>query len=255
MQSDPKLDHSTTIDTAIGRSLGSGLDQVLQTALRPKVVKALLTAVVKRDFRAGDWLNAQKLAKGLGVSATPVREALVEMAAIGMVEMLHNRGTVVREFGPAQMRNIYHVRRTLEAEATRCACGRMSAETLKAFKAEMTALLEGQTDPGWSDRAMKSDRGLHLLIASHCDNQRLAEEISRYDALIQCIRDVVGNQSSAQMRALREHLNIINPLLKGRADAAASAMGRHIQSTADAVETALFNTGTTGEPPDGRGGG
>lgn len=211
-----------------------------QKALRRNVIASLLTAIFKGQLREGDWLNAQQLAKQFGVSATPVREALVEMAAVGLVEMQHNRGTVVRPFGPMQLQDIYHLRRVLETEATRCACGRIPAETLAALKQEMTDLLGNRRAVNWSDRAMKSDRELHELIANHCGSQRLAEEIMRYNTLIQCIRDVVGNQSAAQHCALTEHLEIIQPLVKGQAERAADAMARHIQNTADRIEAALF---------------
>lgn len=238
LQENPEPDH--TVQSALRRV--PALDRAGHTALRPMVARALITAIVKGELRAGDWLNVQKLAQDLEVSATPVREALVELVAIGMVDMLHNRGTMVREFGPVQMRDIFHVRAILEAEATRCACGHITTADLKNFKVEMTELLESRfgAESNWPARAMNSDRGLHRTIAIHSGNQRLAEEIGRYDGLIQCIRDVVGNRSSAQQQALEEHLEIIHLLLKRRADAAAAAMSRHIFSTANTVRTALF---------------
>jgi DNA-binding GntR family transcriptional regulator len=209
-------------------------------AIRQVLVGSLLNAIFKGRLKEGDWLNTQKLAEQFGVSATPVREALVEMAAIGIVEMQHNRGTVVRPFGPVQLQDIYHLRRVLESEATRCVCGRIPVETLTELRVELTDLLDNRRAASWSDRAMKSDRKLHELVAKYCGSQRLAEEIMRYNTLIQCIRDVVGNERSAQQRALTEHLEIIHPLLGGQADDAADAMARHIQSTADRVESALF---------------
>lgn len=78
------------------------------------------------------------------------------------------------------------------------------------------------------------------MIARHCDNRRLTEEISRYHTLVQCIRDVVANQSYAQMQALPEHMEIIEALLKHAPERAAAAMAAHIQSSARVVEQALF---------------
>jgi len=211
-----------------------------QRALRRNVIASLLTAIFKGQLREGDWLNAQQLAEQFGVSATPVREALVEMAAVGIVEMQHNRGTVVRPFGPVQLQDIYHLRRVLETEATRCACGQIPVAALTESQQEMTNLLGNRRAANLSDRAMKSDRKLHELVAIHCGSQRLAEEITRYNKLIQCIRDIVGNQSAAQQSALTEHLAIIQPLVKGQAERAAAGMARHITNTADRIEAALF---------------
>ncbi|MBI4323790.1 MAG: GntR family transcriptional regulator [Chloroflexi bacterium] len=210
-----------------------------QKALRHSVLVSLLTAVFKGQLHDGDWLNVQELAAQFGVSATPVREALVELAGIGVVEMVHNKGTVVRPFGQVQLREIYQLRRVLETEATRCACGKIEAGALDQLQDVMARLLN-KKDLGWSERAMAADRQLHDLIARHCGSRRLAEEIGRYNTLVQSIRDVVGDQSSAQQRALPEHLQIIKALLEGNADGAAAAMARHIQGTAEAVEEALF---------------
>lgn len=212
-----------------------------QKALRQNLVASLLTAIFKGKLRAGDWLNAQKLAAQFGVSATPIREALLELVSVGVVEMQHNRGSVVRPFGPAQLQAIYQVRRVLEVEATRCSCGRIPAETLDALRQEMTDLLGANHASDWSARAMISDRRLHALIAQYCGSQRLDEEIGRYNTLIQCIREAVGNQAHAQQRALGEHLEIIHALSSGPPEVAASAMARHIASTAGAVEAALFS--------------
>ncbi len=211
-----------------------------QRALRRNAVASLLAAIFKGQLKAGDWLNAQKLAEQFGVSATPIREALVELAGVGIVEMQHNRGTSVRPFGPVQLQDIYRLRRVLETEAARCACSEIPLEALMSLRQEMTELLGNRKAPHWSDRAMKSDRDLHDLVARHCGSQRLAEEIKRYNTLIQCIRDVVGNQSAAQQRALTEHLEIIEPLLKGDSEAAAEAMAGHIRNTAARIEAALF---------------
>lgn len=212
-----------------------------QRALRQEIAASLLTAVFQGRLQEGAWLNAQKLAQQFGVSATPVREALVELATIGMVEMQHNRGTVVRSFGPVQLREIYQLRQLLESEATRRACPHLAPEALKELRQGMTGLLESsEQTAGWSDRVILLDRCLHELIARHCDNRRLTEEISRYHTLVQCIRDVVANQSYAQMQALPEHMEIIEALLKHAPERAAAAMAAHIQSSARVVEQALF---------------
>jgi DNA-binding GntR family transcriptional regulator len=219
---------------------------VAQRALRETVVASLLSAIFAGQLRESDALNAQRLAHELGVSATPVREALVELATIGMVETRHNRGSFVRSFGPVELRDIYHLRRVLEAEATRCACGRLPMGALRQTKQEMTELLKHQKRMGWSELTMAADRRFHQLIAKYCGSQRLAEEIGRYNTLMQCIRDVVGNQSYAQQRALPEHLQIIEELLRNEPDEAAAAMVRHIESSADTVARSLFPSADAG---------
>jgi DNA-binding GntR family transcriptional regulator len=212
---------------------------VPQRALRQNVLRSLLTAIVKGQLAEGHWLNAQKLAEEFGVSATPVREALVELATIGVVEMQHNRGTIIRRFGPTELLEVYQLRGVLEAEATRCACPHIPIPDLQRLRQQMTALLK-KRGADWSERAWEIDREFHALIASHSGNRRLAEEISRYRTLMQSIREAVGNQYYAQDNALKEHLAIIRLLLQRQGERAAEAMRQHILSTADSARKALF---------------
>ena len=91
--------------------------------LRDSVAERLLVAVLDGSVQAGDRLVGQRLAAQLGVSATPVREALIELATLGFVELLPNRGAICCEFGPPELRDIFQVRRILETEAAFGACG------------------------------------------------------------------------------------------------------------------------------------
>jgi len=210
------------------------------SALRHEVVRRLLEAIFRHELEEGTRLIAQKLAKQFGISATPVREALLELELVGVVEFPHNRGAIVKAFGQTQLRDIYHLRRILEAEATRCACGHLDKADLQRLEDTMTGLLQENDGPEWSRVAMESDQELHEAIAEHCGNPRLADEIRRYNTLIQTAREVAENQHSVQTQALLEHLPIIDALLAKEADVAASQMARHIDSTAESVAAIMF---------------
>lgn len=181
----------------------------------------------------------QRLATQLNVSATPAREALLELANIGVADLLPNRGAVVRQFGPIELREMYHLRKILEVDATRCACGHIDRDALTSLGEELQELIEHR-GADWSQREMNSDRQLHDLITAHCGNTRLTREIQRYGTLMQAIRDVVGDRRQAQERAAGEHLEIVNALLDEDPVRAAQCMARHIENTAQLVETTLF---------------
>jgi len=207
--------------------------------LRHQVVEQILRAIISGQLPEGHRLVVQRLAAQLNVSATPAREALLELANIGVADLLPNRGAVVLRFGPVELREMYHTRRILEVEATRCACGQVDRELLSTLRNEMQHLLEHR-GRDWSHREMNSDRQLHDLIATGCGNARLTREIQRYDTLMQAIRDVVGDRRQAQERAIEEHLVILNALLEEDPDRAAHAMARHIENTAEVVAATLF---------------
>jgi DNA-binding GntR family transcriptional regulator len=216
-------------------------DALRRGSLRHDLVARILAAIFRGELRPGDRLVAQNLAGEFGVSVTPIREALLELSSIGMVELLPNRGGAVRQFGPEQIREIYQLRRVLEVEATRCACRRLDRDEL-ARLADETAALTGGSGPGWSRRAMAADRRLHDMVAAGCGSVRLSDEISRYNVLVQSIREEVGNESHAQERALAEHYDIITALLTGHAKEAAERMARHIDNTAEIIVDAMFHT-------------
>ena len=187
----------------------------------------------------------EHLADDLGVSVTPIREALVELAGIGIVELQPNRGAVLRPFGPEQLREICHLRRTLESEAARCACGRIAPVELRTLASGLRRLVLAPRNAEWSAETVAYDTQVHELIATRCGSERLAHEIGRYKVLFRALRDVrhQRRQSRAdyqQMEENTEHLAIVEALLADRKDEAAAAMARHVEQAAEALERDLF---------------
>jgi DNA-binding GntR family transcriptional regulator len=222
--------------------LEGNLAPLTRGALRHDVTTRLLAAVFSGEMPPGTRLIVQKLAKSLGVSSTPVREALVELEAIGIVKFLHNRGAVIGPFGPKELREIYQLRRILEAEATRAACGQLDRAAIAKLRDEIIGLakLSGKK---WAEVEMSTDRQLHDMIATHCGSMRLADEIRRYNLLVQAGREIVGNRRHAQEVAMKDHLAILEALLAENPAAAAQAMGDHIDRTAEMVCGIIFPQG------------
>jgi DNA-binding GntR family transcriptional regulator len=212
--------------------------------LRAQVTARLMTGIFAGSLRSGQRLVVQQLAKAYVVSPTPVREALVEMASLGLVDLLPNRGAIVRPFGPAEVREITQVRRLLETEATRSACGRIPPDELSALDLELKRLEFLQRDQTWDRDARAADTRLHGLIAECCGNLRLAVEIGRYLVLFRALRDVChlrdAGRNYSRADDVPEHLAIIRPLLNSDADAAAWAMDSHIRSAAVTIEEVVF---------------
>ena len=222
----------------------NSLDQMpvlSRTALRHEVVRRLLAAIFRGELTEGTRLVAQKLATRFGISTTPIREALLELEAVGVVEFPHNRGAVVKAFGPRQLREIYHLRRILETEATRCACGHLDPAALEDLRRETSGLLENPEQRrlvrnGHGRRPDAARDGLPTVAATH----GCGDEIRRYNTLVQTTREVVGNRHKVQTQAMLEHLPIVDALLAGQAELAGGHMARHVDSTATAVEAIMF---------------
>jgi DNA-binding GntR family transcriptional regulator len=204
---------------------------------RQTIVESLLSDVFQGRLRAGGHLVTQELAVRFGVSHTPVREALIALAGIGIVDLLPNRGAVVRRVTPNEVREVCQVRRVLECEATRSACGRIALADLHAVADDLKRLQSSAPDgAGFIAEARRVDSRLHDLIAESCGNAFLAKELGRMKTLFRAFRDVAWEHDSARNDYHRlaeeavEHLAIVEALLAGDPKAAARAMARHIRS-------------------------
>jgi DNA-binding GntR family transcriptional regulator len=207
---------------------------------RQTIVESLLADVFQGRLRAGAHLVTQDLAERFGVSHTPIREALITLAGIGIIDLEPNRGAVVRRVTPHEVREVCQVRRVLECEATRTACGRIDLAELHALAVDLKRLkaINGRQAGRFIAEARAVDSRLHDLIADSCGNAFLRKELGRLKTLFRAFRDVAWERDEARNDSHRlaeegrEHLAIVEALLAGDARAAARAMAHHIRSGA-----------------------
>ncbi len=198
-------------------------------------MESLLREIFRGQHRPGRHLVTRTLAERFGVSHTPIREALIALAGIGVVDLLPNRGAVVRRIGPGDVRQICHVRRALECEAVRGACGRLDPSELLAMHAAFSGL-SALGRPGAVEEARALDSRLHDAITAACGNDYLAHELGRLKSLFRAFRDVAWEHEASlnDYRRIavesREHLAVVEALLAGDRATAVRAMARHILS-------------------------
>ena len=212
---------------------------------RQAVTQRLLASVFEGRLSTQSRLRVEHLAEELGVSVTPIRAAGSSNWRALASSNFNRIAAVLRPFGPQQLREICHLRRVLESEAARSACGRIAPMELRALAAELRRLAAAPRSPQWSTDTRRLDSQLHEMVAAHCGNERLAYEISRYRTLFRTLRDVrhQRRQSRAdyqQMDENAEHLAIVEALLADHPTEAAEAMTRHIDASAEVLERDLF---------------
>jgi DNA-binding GntR family transcriptional regulator len=208
---------------------------------RRGIVQSLLMEIFQGRLRAGQHLVTQDLSERFGVSHTPIREALITLEGIGVIDLIPNRGAVIRPVTTNDVREICEVRRVLECAATRGACGWIAPSELETLRSDFAKLVKHSAGPsqGFLQEAMSLDSRLHDLIAASCRNEFLAKEIGRLKILFRAFRDV--NYSGDRTRfasgrfeaEAREHLAIVRALLAGDAKVAVKAMSRHIRTSVD----------------------
>jgi DNA-binding GntR family transcriptional regulator len=202
------------------------------------IVETLLADIVQGRLRAGDHLVTQELSERFGVSHTPIREALITLAGMGILDLQPNRGAIVRRVTAQEVREVCQVRRALECEAVRSACGRIDLAELHALGHELRQMLVPRTRSAsrYVTQARALDSRLHDLIAESSGNSFLAKELTRLKTLFRVFRDMAWAHDEARndfhrlAEEAREHLAIVEALLAGNAREASKAMARHIRS-------------------------
>ncbi|MDZ4683858.1 MAG: GntR family transcriptional regulator [Planctomycetaceae bacterium] len=228
---------------------------------RDVIVQSLLADIFHGRLLAGQHLVTQELADRFGVSHTPIREALITLGGIGLVTLQPNRGAVVRQISAREVREVCRVRRALECEAVRGACGRIDLAELRELRGHLQKLrsLNGRANARAITRARDVDSRLHDLIASSARNAFLANELNRLKLLFRAFRDVAWEHDHAHNNFQRlaeeavEHLAIVEALLAEDRPAATTAMSRHLISGMKYWSRALPVPTTDSSSPAGRG--
>lgn len=199
------------------------------------VIRGVIHGLLAGRLTGGERLTEQAAAEMFQVSRTPVREAMLELAAMGVAQLKRNCGAVILPFGTAELRDVYAVRSLLEVEATRLAASRVPQETVERLLSDFESLSnQRRHDAGWN-----KDRELHSTLALASGNPRLAGDISRYNTLVQTIREAVDTTgTNLQERSIQEHLRILHACRNRDSARAAAAMQQHLdQALGSALKT------------------
>ena len=203
-------------------------------SLRESVHQMLLEAILSGRLSSGQELREVTLAKELGVSRTPIHEAIRQLTLEGLIEQTSTNKSRVVALNSNSVREIYEMRKILEVAAVKRAVGKMNPKQLEGLVESAESLKYALEDQDWANRALDLDLQFHELIAEASGNERLNSEIKRYRLLVRAFCRITGNRLNL-MDALEEHLIILNALGSGNEEEAAKAMAEHIDARRDAV--------------------
>ena len=198
-------------------------------SLKDKAYTAIKQAILSLHLEPGTPLVESELAEQLGISKTPVRDALQELEREGFVTRIFSKGTYVTDVTLKDMTEVFQLRAVLEGLAARLATPLFSTEELdqiaQALSAAEAALAEGNL-------ALCSERGqsLHRAIINKTDNQRLTLIIRNLDDHLQRFRILSDRISGRLNKSIREHRRVLDALYRRDAAAAEQAMRDHLFS-------------------------
>ena len=206
------------------------LRSIRRTNLREEAVAALRAAILGGELAPGSIHSAVSLADRLGVSPTPVREAMLELVKSGLVEVLPNRGFRVTVVDDQDLDEICALRLMLEVPAIALVIERASDASLGELQAPLAALEEAAAN--CDVRAfLVADRAFHLGLLSLAGNRRLVRIVGELRDLTR----IVGLQSLAAAEALEatagEHRPILEAMQARDVAAAQRFMTIHLEHT------------------------
>lgn len=197
-------------------------------------VKAM---AVSFRLRPGDRLNEVALSKELGVSRTPLREALNRLVAERMFDFRPGQGFFCRPLDAQSVFDLFELRQIIETAAVRAACAKASDPELQALRDELYATGIDITGLTVED-AVSCDEAFHLGIATLSGNAELVQTLTRINERIRYIRWVSMSLDRVQ-RSKEEHKRVMQALLERDADEAARVLGAHIAKRMDQVQDAV----------------
>ncbi len=208
-------------------------------SLAEAALTRLRTYIVRGEFGLGELLSERVLAERLGVSKTPVREALAQLRLEGLVRIVPQRGAFVFSLSAPEVRAICEFRQTLEAAALRSSFGR-NANALVASVAKTVEAMDRARARGDRKAYLDADTAFHEAFFTHCGNSYLSETYALHVGKIAALRTHLAVKPSHTDKSYVEHCQMLDCLQRDALDEALAVLDVHIDRTktsyADGVE-------------------
>lgn len=198
--------------------------------IRGRVTSALRAAIISGEMRSGEIYSAPSLASQLGVSATPVREAMLDLAKEGLVRMERNKGFRVTEVDDKYLDDITELRQLVEPPVVRDVVSIIPDEDLPSLRAAAQAIVDRATEHDLVEY-LEADRTFHLSLLAYAGNERI----------VQLIDDLRGHMRLGGLSALAgknelahnamQHIEIVDAIQARDAELVYRLMVDHISQT------------------------
>lgn len=215
---------------ALGASYGVDMKPLTQANLREQAADVIRASIVGGELEPGEIYSAPVLAERLGVSATPVREAMLDLAKDGLVEPIRNRGFRVVVVDDDALDEISELRHLLEVPAMGMVIARAGdAELMPLF--EKVNATERAADGGDVAEFLLADRDFHVSLLALTHNGRLVRLIGQLRTQTRLVGIKRLAESGQLMASALEHRPILEAVCRRDREAAETLMSRHLDHT------------------------
>ena len=220
-------------------------------ALYQEVAERLRQRIFNRELAPGSWIDELKIAAELGISRTPLREALKVLAAEGLVTMKLRRGAYVTEVSEQDLREVYELLALLESDAAAAACHRASAEQmlhLQHLHQQIEAAAQGTAEPATPastgpaasasaepapdarptpERFLAANEAFHLQLLQLAGNRWRMQVVADLRKVMKLNRHGSLLRQGRMQESLHEHRALMAALLARDAESARQQMALH----------------------------
>ena len=210
-------------------------DKAQSGDLTGRVYYKIRQGILNGAWKPGQALTELALTKMLGVSRTPVREALRQLELEGLIELRPNRGALVIGITPGDIEDIYEIRSLLERRATEKAAAHINSEHIDRLR-EVVDLTEFYLERKDFDRVTAMDDRFHNLIYEMAGSRMFERILADLHAYAQTMRERSIKAPGRAVSMLAEHRAILDALVQKDSEKAGQLMAEHIQRSAENME-------------------
>jgi DNA-binding GntR family transcriptional regulator len=219
-------------------------DRIQQTV--PYSVQAadiIRSRILGGDYAPGQRLSEPELSSSLGISRSPLREALRLLANEGLVKVVSGRGVSVADFTEPEVRELIEIREALDVLAVRLAAKRATPHQIAVLRENLEGLTSALRTHGRQTLEWPSD--FHLCIYEVAGNQRLREHGLAVHTQLRLVRFRSGAAEDRMEQAHEEHLALLAAISDHDPDTAALRMHEHLKNSAEHILAQLVDADAT----------
>lgn len=198
-----------------------------------QVYEMLKKSILDGEYSPGDRLNESELAESMGVSRSPIREAIQRLAKEGLVEIIPRKGLFVTKLTLEMVEELFELREVLEIKSAELAANRITDDDLNQISKLLTDTSDVIKKKQYQQYPWNLD--FHTQIASCTRNRYLEEKIYDINAHLLLIRQRSSSETGRAEKAFKEHKKIYEALRKRDANLAKQLMKEHIHFSRENV--------------------
>lgn len=210
--------------------------------LREQIASSIRSSIIDGRIRPGEKLTEEEIARQLGVSRTPIREAFFLLSSEGFVDVEPRRGVIVREVSIKDAEEIYELKGVLESLAVRLAAERMTPDIVTELQKINDALYQAAEEAPVDVRKILTLNGkFHDIIIAACDNTKVIHQLTALRHQSLRYNFVFLSAGSRLRESADEHRAIIDALVRRDALEAERLMKEHNDAALASLRTVMLS--------------